>query len=86
MISDAPIIQLAGAFCFGAIIGWYVYLINRYHKDGMQLSHLVALIGVIGGGAILLLFPVSTDLFGAYGIGLGVGFVYCFFFSGCRVN
>jgi len=25
-------IQLFGAGCFGAIIGWYVYYINRYRK------------------------------------------------------
>lgn len=81
MISDASFIQLAGAFSFGAIIGWYVYIINRNHKDGMQLTHLIALIGVIGGGATMALFPVSTDLFGAYGIGLGVGFCWCFMFS-----
>jgi hypothetical protein len=85
MLSDASIIQLAGAFCFGAIIGWYVYIINRHHKDGMQLTHLIALIGVIGGGATMALFPVSTDLFGAYGIGLGFGFAYCFLFSGMKV-
>jgi hypothetical protein len=84
MFSDASIIQLAGAFCFGGIIGWYVYIINRNHKDGMQLSHLTALIGVIGGGAILLIFPASSDLFGAYGIGLAVGFFYSFMFNQSR--
>ena len=47
----------------------------------MQLSHLVGLIGVIGGGAVLVLFPDSSDLFGAYGIGLAVGFFYSFLFN-----
>jgi hypothetical protein len=84
MFSDTSIIQLAGAFCFGGIIGWYVYIINRNHKEGMQLSHLTALIGVIGGGAVIALFPLSTDLFGAYGIGLGIGFFYSFLFYGSR--
>jgi hypothetical protein len=84
MDSSVSLIQLGGAFCFGAIIGWYIYIINRHHQNGMQLTHLVALIGVIGGGAILALFPASTDLFGAYGIGLGVGFIYSFLFNRVR--
>ncbi len=35
---------------------------------------LVTVIGVLGGGGILALFPAKTDLFGAYGIGLCIGF------------
>lgn len=65
MIADASVIQLGGAFCFGGIIGWYVFIIVRNLKDGMQLSHLSALMGVIGGGAVLSLFSLSSDLFGA---------------------
>lgn len=67
-------LQLLGAGGFGAIIGWYVYYINRYRKSDVQLSDLVTIIGVLGGGAILALFPAGTDLFGAYGIGLFLGF------------
>jgi hypothetical protein len=67
-------LQLYGAGAFGMLIGWYVYYINRHRKSDVQLSDLVTLVGVIGGGAILALFPAKTDLFGAYGIGLGIGF------------
>jgi len=70
----ASMIQLMGAGCFGAIIGWYVYYINRYRKADVQLSDLVTVVGVIGGSAVLALFPAGTDLFGAYGIGLAIGF------------
>jgi hypothetical protein len=70
----ASCIQLLGAGGFGALIGWYVYYINRYRKSDVQLSDLVTLIGAIGGGAVLALFPAGTDMFGAYGIGLAVGF------------
>lgn len=66
--------QLLGALCFGMIIGWYVYYINRYRKTDVQLSDIVTLIGVIGGSAVLTLFPSTTDLFGAYGVGLAIGF------------
>ena len=67
-------IQLIGAGCFGVIIGWYVYYINRYRKSDVQLSDLVTVIGAIGGGAVLALFPAGTDMFGTYGIGLAIGF------------
>lgn len=67
-------LQLLGAGVFGTLIGWYVYYINRHRRDEVSATDLVTLIGVIGGTAVLNLFPKSTDLFGAYGIGLGVGF------------
>ncbi len=73
-------VQLIGAGGFGFIIGWFVYFINRYRKEDVQWSDLTTLIGIIGGGAILALFPNSTDLFGAYGIGLFVGFFGYFLF------
>ncbi|WP_225414585.1 hypothetical protein [Stigmatella hybrida] len=67
-------LQLWGAGGFGVLIGWYVYYINRYRKADVQLGDLVTVIGVLGGGAILALFPAKTDLFGAYGVGLFIGF------------
>jgi hypothetical protein len=76
----ASIVQLLGAGGFGAIIGWYVYYINRYRKGDVQFSDLTTLIGILGGGAILALFPAKTDLFGAYGIGLFAGFFGYFAF------
>lgn len=69
------VIARLGAFGFGLLIGWYVYYINRYRKGDVQFSDLTTLIGVIGGGGITALFGASSGaLFGAYGIGLAVGF------------
>jgi hypothetical protein len=56
------------------MIGWYVYYINRYRKSDVQLGDITTLIGVLGGGAATALFAPSGELFGAYGIGLFVGF------------
>ena len=67
-------LQLFGAGGFGALIGWLVYYTNRYRRGEVQFTDLVSLVGVIGGGAVLTLFPAKTDLFGAYGIGLFAGF------------
>jgi hypothetical protein len=72
--SAQGILMLLGAGCFGAVLGWYLYYVNRYRKDEVRLADLVTLVGVIGGGAVLALFPKGTVLFGAYGIGLAVGF------------
>jgi hypothetical protein len=67
-------LQLWGAGAFGAIIGWYIYYINRQRREEVTATDLVTLIGIVGGSAILKLFPEQTNLFGAYGIGLAAGF------------
>lgn len=67
-------IQLVGAASFGAVIGWLLYYVNRYRSGTVQFSDLVTVIGAIGGGAVLALFPAGSVLFGAYGIGLAIGF------------
>jgi hypothetical protein len=82
----AKTIQLIGAGAFGAVVGWYVYYINRWRKDDVQLSDVVTLLGAIGGAAVLALFPAKSDLFGAYGIGLAAGFFLYFFILVVLVN
>jgi hypothetical protein len=82
----ATTVQKIGAGAFGAVVGWYVYYINRWRKDDVQLSDIVTLVGAIGGAAILALFPAKTDLFGAYGIGLASGFFLYFFILVILVN
>ncbi len=82
----ASTLQIIGAFCFGLLVGWYVYYINRYRKGDVQWSDLVTLLGIIGGTAILALFPQGTDLFGAYGIGLASGFFLYLLFLLISVN
>jgi hypothetical protein len=73
-MDHASVLQLWGAGGFGAILGWYLYYVNRYRKGDVQLGDLVTVVGVLGGGAVLALFPARSDLFGAYGLGLCVGF------------
>jgi predicted lipid-binding transport protein (Tim44 family) len=63
-----------GAGGFGAVIGWYLYFINRYRKADVQIGDLTTVIGAIGGGAVTALFSPSGQLFAAYGLGLAVGF------------
>ncbi len=67
-------LQQIGAGCFGAIVGWYVYFINRHRTGDVHFSDLVSVVGIIGGGTVVALYKPDTPLFGAYGIGLAVGF------------
>lgn len=86
VVETARTIHLIGAGAFGAVVGWYVYYINRWRKDDVQLSDIVTLLGAIGGAAVLALFPAKSDLFGAYGIGLASGFFLYFFILVILVN
>jgi hypothetical protein len=72
--SPATLLQLLGAAGFGAILGWYLYYVNRYRSADVRLADLITVVGILGGGAISALFKPRSDLFGAYGLGLCVGF------------
>lgn len=75
----ATTLQIWGAGCFGAILGWYLYFINRYRTGEVGFGDLTTIIGIVGGVGVLALFPAGTDLFGSYGIGLAVGFFGYYF-------
>lgn len=61
-----------GALAFGTVIGWYVYYINRYRKDA-SVGDITTLISALGGATITAIFN-DKMLFGAYSLGLGIGF------------
>ena len=71
--ASATTFQLIGAALFGAVIGWFLYYVNRYRKE-VAIGDLATVIAAIGAGAILTLFPAKSDLFAAYAIGLASGF------------
>lgn len=85
-VVEATRLQIFGAVGFGAIIGWLVYYINRYRTGDVQFSDLATIIGILGGGAVLALFPAATDLFGGYGIGLFIGFFSYFLYLNLQVS
>ncbi|MFN2130415.1 MAG: hypothetical protein ACK2VD_07815 [Anaerolineae bacterium] len=66
-------IALIGAFCFGLVIGWVAYRTLRKRSETVALSDIATVIGAVGGAAVTGLFKDSA-LFGAYCIGLAIGF------------
>ena len=62
-----------GALVFGLTVGWMAYRILRLRVGASWLSDLIAILGVIGGAAVLALLR-SDVLFGWYAIGLVLGF------------
>lgn len=62
-----------GAVFFGITIGWITYRIPRTRAGFPGLSDLTAILGVIGGAAVLALYG-SNVVFGWYSVGLVIGF------------
>ncbi len=73
MTTAEAVVAGTGAAAFGAVVGWVTYRTLRWKSGSVGLSDLSAVLGVVGGAAITSLFATPV-LFGAYGIGLGVGF------------
>ena len=63
----------AGAIAFGIVVGWLTYFILRRAKP-TALSDLSTVIATLGGATILGLFDPKGPMFGAYALGLAVGF------------
>ena len=68
-----------GALSFGLVIGWFLYFVNRYRRSEASFTDVTTVIGAIGGAAVTALFSRDGTLFGAYGIGLAIGFFSYFF-------
>ena len=62
-----------GALCFGLVVGWITYRTLRRTKT-TGLSDIATVVGAVGGAAVLSLFPAETNAFGAYSVGLAIGF------------
>jgi hypothetical protein len=62
-----------GAAAFGLVVGWITYRTLRRREGTAALSDIATVIGAIGGAAVTALFK-SEELFGAYAIGLAIGF------------
>ena len=68
-------LELAGAVCFGMVIGFITYRTLRRSHETVSLSNIATVIGAVGGAAVTSMFK-SSQMFGAYCIGLAVGFFF----------
>lgn len=72
-MEDIGTLGTVGAGCFGLVIGWVTYRTVRRSTDKVQLSDIATVLGAVGGAAVTKTFD-SGDAFGAYCVGLAVGF------------
>jgi NhaP-type Na+/H+ or K+/H+ antiporter len=62
-----------GSLAFGLVVGWITYrTLVRITPSG--LNDIATVIGAVGGAAVTALFPKESGAFGAYCIGLAIGF------------
>jgi hypothetical protein len=80
-VSAERAVSIAGAACFGIVIGWFTYFVMR-RSQPKRITDIGLLIGAVGGGAILSLYDKKGPLFGAYAIGLLGGATLYFFVFG----
>ena len=66
-----------GAVCFGVVVGWVTHRTLRRKQAGAAISDIAAVVGAVGGGAVLGIFK-SGYSFGWYAIGLAGGFFLYF--------
>jgi hypothetical protein len=76
--TNPSVVSQIGATAFGFVIGWSTYYVNRYRSGGTSIADIASLVGALGGGAVLAIFPAGGVLFGWYGIGLLGGFLAYF--------
>lgn len=68
-------LTLLGAFAFGVVMGWITYrTLRRSQTSG--LGDIATVLGAVGGAAVTALFEKGNGSFGAYCIGLALGFFF----------
>ena len=73
---NASLLQLFGVGGFGVAIGLFLASNARFgSRKGFMLSDLIGVAIVLVGGFVLALYPLGTDLFAGYGIGLFLGVI-----------
>jgi uncharacterized membrane protein YeaQ/YmgE (transglycosylase-associated protein family) len=66
-------LSLIGSLCFGIVLGWVTYrTLRRSQTNG--LSDIATVLGALGGATVTALFRRDTGEFGAYCVGLLIGF------------
>jgi uncharacterized membrane protein YeaQ/YmgE (transglycosylase-associated protein family) len=64
---------MLGAIAFGIVIGWVTHRTLR-RQETTQLGDIAAVVGAVGGAAVMRIYPSGSDLFAWYAAGLALGF------------
>ena len=67
----------SGALWFGIVIGFITYR-TMFHTKDAGISDIAAIIGAVGGVAVIALFPAQSAQFDYYAYGLAIGFFLYF--------
>lgn len=67
-------LTLVGVAGLGAVFGWYLYHVNRWREDTVQISDLATVVTALAGAGLTALFENKDAMLGAYGLGLALGF------------
>lgn len=71
---------VSGSFWFGVVIGYITYR-TLARKGDSGISDIASVISAVGGAGVIALFPVGTQSFDFYAIGLALGFfLYILFY------
>jgi hypothetical protein len=82
--SLTAVLGLVGALCFGLVMGWVTSSCLRRAARNV-LTDITTVFGAVGGAAATKLFPLESGGFGAYCIGLAVGF-FVYLITATRPN
>ncbi len=86
LVAGATSLQLIGIGGLGIVLGIYAASILRVtNRTGPSIRDLLGVAIIFIGGLITAFFPASTDLFGAYGLGVFIGagiyIIYSLYFA-----
>lgn len=81
MFGSEPLVEI-GALCFGIVVGYLTYRTVVRIGEKVAISDLAAVLGVVGGAAVIQLFQPGTRQFGWYAIGLLGGMAVFFLLYG----
>lgn len=65
---------LISGIAFGLVVGYLVWYAIRPNEKEFTLTTVSAFISIVVGAGITLAFPIGTDTFAGYSIGLASGF------------
>jgi hypothetical protein len=72
-MNATDILAYGGGSAFGLVVGWVTYRTLHRRTDAVKLGDIGVVVGAVGGAAITAIFD-DKALFGAYSVGLAVGF------------